>query len=343
VTTNHVADLQVGQTQYAFILDLDGLPMDDVLLYRRGPERFMMVVNAANAGKIWAWLNAVNSRETVIDHEFPHRDIEGAATLRNLREPDAGDDQRVGMALQGPTSAEVLRRLRGESRTSGRLAGLPRFHFVEDEIAGIPALISRTGYTGERIAFELFVHPDHAGGLWTGILEAGESLHVKPAGLGARDSTRIEAGLPLYGHEIAGRHEIIPTGAGYGWAVRRHKPFFIGRERFVARERERTMEIVRFQLDETGSPAVRAGDLVTSHRGEYSGTVTSCALVSSRQLGLAYVDRRLAAPGTAVAILPLRGRPAAEASAGVRELRVGDRLLLSEKATVLPRFWRPGA
>jgi len=338
VTTNEVRQLAIGQSQYAYILDLDGLPMDDVLVYRRGPQRFMMVVNAANADKIWAWLNAVNSGEYVLDRQFPHRDIGGSVTIRDLKDPSAGGEQLTDIALQGPASADVLRRLRGEQRVGGPLAALVRFEFIEDEVAGIPAIISRTGYTGEDVGFELYVHPDNAVRLWNLILEAGEEFGVKPAGLGARDSTRIEAGLPLYGHELAGPDEITPAAAGYGAFVKLHKPFFVGREAAMARERNRKMEIIRFQLNGKDGRAVRPGDPVVSRHGEYIGIVTSCALVEGVQLGMAYVDRRVTRPGTAIAIFPLPARDQVPAFAGAADISLGDRVLLQENATILTRF-----
>lgn len=338
VTSSYVRRLDIGQSQYSYILDLDGMPMDDVIIYRRGPEKFMMVVNAVNSDKIWAWLNAVNSREYVLDRQLPHRDIEGSVQVRNLRDTSAGEGQLVGMALQGPVSGHVLRKLRGENRIGGRLAVQEKFGFMEDEVAGISTLISRTGYTGEEIGFELYVHPDSAVKLWSLVLEVGEQYGVKPAGLGARDSTRIEAGLPLYGHEIAGRHQITPTAAGYGAYVKLHKPFFVGREAFMECEQNREMEIVRFQLNQTGARAVRHDDLLASKRGEYAGTVTSCALVGRQQVGLAYVDRRLAREGTPVVIFPLRHGKKGVVLASSTDLSLGDHMLVHENATILTRF-----
>jgi len=338
VTSNYVRRLEIGQSQYSYILDLDGIPMDDVIVYRRGLQKFMMVVNATNAEKIWAWLNAVNSQEYVLDRQFLHRDIEGTVQLRNLKDPSAGEEQLVGIALQGPVSAALLRELRGENRLAGPLTTLTKFEFVEDEVAGASTLISRTGYTGEQIGFELYVHPDSAVRLWNLLLEAGEQYGVKPAGLGARDSTRIEAGLPLYGHEIAGSHRITPTTAGYGAYVKLHKPFFVGREAFMEREQDREMEIVRFQLDQTGARAIRHGDWLASKRGEYAGTVTSCALVGTQQVGLAYVDCRLAREGTPIVIFPLRQVEKGAVPVSPTDLSLGERMLLHESATILARF-----
>jgi glycine hydroxymethyltransferase len=338
VTTNEVRQLDIGQSQYAYILDPDGLPMDDVLVYRRGPQRFMMVVNAANAAKVWAWLSAVNSREVVLDRDYPHRDIGGSVTLRDLGDRSAGGDQLMDLALQGPASAEVLRRLRGENRVAGPLAALPKFGFIEDEVAGIPAIISRTGYTGEAVGFELYVHPANAVRLWNLLLEAGGDLGVKPAGLGARDSTRIEAGLPLYGHELAGPESITPAGAGYGAFVKLHKPFFVGREALMAREKERRMEVIRFRLDRKGGRAVRTGDLVADKHGSRIGSVTSCALVEGFQLGMAYVDCNSTRPGTPIAVFPQSAEAQAVAASGSPPVAFGARMPLHESATVLTRF-----
>jgi len=338
VTTNYVRWLEIGQSHYSYILDLDGVPMDDVIVYRRAAEVFMMVVNAVNTDKIWVWLNAVNSRQYVLDRQFPHRDIEGQADLLNLKDTSTGEKQLVGMALQGRNSEAVLRVLRGEKFICGPLAVLSKFGFIEDEIAGIPALISRTGYTGEEIGFELYVHPDDAARLWHLILEAGEQFGVKPAGLGARDSTRIEAGLPLYGHEIAGAEQIIPTAAGYGAYVKLHKPFFVGREPFMAREKDRKVEVVRFQLDETGSHAIRTGDLVASKRGEYVGTVTSCTLVAGKQIGMAYLDRKMTREDTPILIFPLRQVEKSALVGSDGKFSVGDSMPLHESARILKRF-----
>ena len=338
VTSNYVRRLEIGQSQYSYILDLGGIPMDDVIVYRRGLQKFMMVVNATNAEKIWAWLNVVNSREYVLDRQFPHRAIEGTVQLRNLKDPSAGERQLVGGALQGPVSAVLLQELRSENRLAGPLAALAKFELMEDEVAGVPTLISRTGYTGEQIGFELYVHPDSAVRLWNLLLEAGEQYGARPTGLGARDSTRIEAGLPLYGHEIAGSHRITPTAAGYGAYVKLHKPFFVGREAFMAREQDRKMEIVRFQLDQPGARAIRHGAVVASKRGEYAGTVTSCALVGLQQVGLAYVDRRLAREGTPIVIFPLRQAEKGAVPVSPTDLSLGERMLLHESATILTRF-----
>lgn len=336
VTTNYVRMLEIGQSQYSFILDTEGMPVDDVIVYRRGHERFMMVVNAANSAKVWAWLQAVNSGDYVIDEQFPHRQVEGPAELVDLTAAEAGDQRLVGLALQGPVSDRLLRLVRGERTIGGPLATVRKFEFIEDCIGQIPALISRTGYTGEEIGYELYVHPDDLVHLWDRILEAGSDMGVAPAGLGARDSTRIEAGLPLYGHEIAGPRHITPSAAGYGAYVRLHKPFFIGREALMARDEQSISQIVRFQVDQPRAHAIRSDDLVASRRGKIVGAVTSCTLAGDRQVGLAYVNQQAATPDTPLLIYP--ARQLHKMPEGGTNLQDGAQLPLYEPATVLPRF-----
>jgi glycine hydroxymethyltransferase len=175
--------------------------------------------------------------------------------------------------------------------------------------------------------------------LWRLILERGQELGVKPAGLGARDSTRTEAGLPLYGHELAGDHDISPTGAGFAPYVRLHKPYFIGREDHLEREAKRTMQVIRFRMKEKGIRAIRARDVVVTRRGEYVGAVSSCALdVEGYQLGMAYVDRKRIAEGTELRIFPMPSGEQPTPEKDKRELAVGDRVLVGEEALILPRF-----
>ncbi|MGD9498498.1 MAG: hypothetical protein AB7Y46_19545, partial [Armatimonadota bacterium] len=244
VATNRAEECPVGGCQYTCLLGTDGLPIDDIIIFRRATDDFLAVVNAANAGRVWAWLQAVHAGSCRIDERFPHHRIGADITLRDLKALEAGDDRLVGMALQGPASAQVLHRLRQGPRAAAPFRALGRFEFTQDRFARIATLISRTGYTGEALGYELFVHPDAAPELWRAILEAGADLGVRPAGLGARDSTRIEAGLPLFGHELAGPHQITPAGAGYARFVRCDKPFFVGRDALLGRERERTSRVV---------------------------------------------------------------------------------------------------
>jgi len=339
VSTNYVRWLDDGQSQYSYLLNPDGKVIDDIMVYRRAADRYMLVVNAVNAEKDLAWLKAVNSRRCLIDRDHPDREIEGAATIRDMKDPSSGEDQRVDLALQGPNSLAILQRLSDDPRLRRRLARIRRTEFIETRLAGIEAIVSRTGYTGEDVAYELYLHPDDAPRMWNLLLENGKDLGIKPAGLGARDSTRTEAGLPLYGHELAGEHDISPTGAGFAPYVKLHKPYFIGRQAHLEREARRTMEIIRFRMKVKGIRAVRPGGVVVTRRGQYIGAVTSCALdVEGHQLGMAYVNRRYNQEGTELRIFPLPSGEKVEPEKDKRQLAVGDKVLVAEEAVVLSRF-----
>ncbi len=339
VSTNYVRWLEDGQSHYSAMLDPDGHVIDDIMVYRRAADRYMVVVNAANADKDLAWLRAVNSRRYVIDRKHPDKEIEGEVTIRDLKDPASGDDRRVDVALQGPTSLAIIQRLTDDPLVRSSLARIRRTDFMETELSGIKTIVARTGYTGEDVGYELYLHPDDAPRLWNLILQRGEDLGVKPVGLGARDSTRTEAGLPLYGHELAGDHDISPTGAGFAPYVKLHKPYFVGREAHLERESKRTMEIVRFRMREKGIRAIRPGDVVVSRRGEYMGAVTSCSLdVEGYQLGLAYVSRKHTREGTELRIFPMPAGETAKAEKDKRALTTGDKVLVAEEAVILPRF-----
>ncbi|MCI0339843.1 MAG: glycine cleavage system aminomethyltransferase GcvT [Planctomycetales bacterium] len=339
VTTNYVAKLRPGQSHYSYVLDPDGTPLDDILVYRRGPEKFLLVVNASNAERVLAWFRAVASRKFLIDRAVPGRELEAVPEIRDLKDPACGADRRVDLALQGPRSLEILQVAAAGGlqvaaaggRLAGEIAALRRFHFLECEVRGIPLVVSRSGYTGEEWGFELLVPPDRALDLWKLLREIGDGFGLKPCGLGARDSTRTEAGFPLYGHELAGDHDISPLAAGYGAFVKWHKPFFVGRDALKAKEDARTGEIVRFEVPGGGDRGVRPGDTVANRRGQKIGLVTSCAFANGAQIGLAFVDRRFASEGTKLAVF------------ASRDGRKDDRLAVPEEARVVSRFPLRGA
>jgi glycine hydroxymethyltransferase len=338
VTSNYVRWISDGQSQYSYLLDPDGNVIDDIFIYRRAADRYMIVVNAANAEKDLAWLNAVNSGQYLIDREHPDIELEGPAVIRDLKDPSSGEDQRVDLAIQGPNSLAILQSLTEDPRLRAKLARIRRTEFIETELAGIELIVARTGYTGEDIGYELYLHPDNAVRMWNLLLEKGKDYGLKPAGLGARDSTRTEAGLPLHGHDLAGPYNISPIEAGFGPYVKFHKPYFIGRKALLEKEATRTMEVVRFRMNEKGVRMAKLGDPVVDKRGQYIGRVTSCALDSEGfQIGLAYVDRRYNRVGTPIGIIPL---PHGEIppTKPVEELALGDKMLLQEWATVLTRF-----
>ncbi|NLF03022.1 MAG: glycine cleavage system aminomethyltransferase GcvT, partial [Anaerolineales bacterium] len=338
VCSNYIAWLDDGQSCYAYLLDPAGQIIDDVMVYHCQPERYLMVVNASNEAKDWDWLSAVNERRVVIDQARPWVEINAPAVLRNLKDPCTGARQRRDLALQGPASLATLQALAATCELRDSLARIRRTELTECELVGIPLVIARTGYTGEDIGYEILVHPDRAAELWQALLEAGAPFGVRPAGLGARDSTRTEAGLPLYGHELAGPFAISPIEAGFPGYVKYHKPFFVGRQPLLDREADRSREIVRFRLDEKGVRRPQLGDPVTNRKGQIIGQVTSCSIdADGYLLGLAIIDRRYTSQDTALAIFVTGGAPLEET------LLRGSRVTLPIGATVLSRFRVQGA
>jgi glycine hydroxymethyltransferase len=332
VCSNYVAWLEDGQSLYGYLLDPDANVIDDIMVYRRRADLYLVVVNAANEEKDWDWLNAVNERRVVIDRARPWVQVEAPAILRNLKDPASGERQKRDIALQGPASLPTLLALADGAEFRTALSRLRRTDLLEGSLAGIPVVIARTGYTGEEWGYEIFVHPDQAPALWDRILEAGERFGVKPAGLGARDSTRTEAGLPLYGHELAGPFHISPIEAGFAGYVKYHKPFFIGRDALLAREKGRERELIRFRVAEKGVRRPQTGDPVVNRKGQLIGHVTSCSIdVEGYLVGLAIVKKQYNVPGTPIAIFPLGGKSLEEATAA-------DRAVLPVEATVLTRF-----
>jgi len=338
VCTNYPRWYAPGESFYSYLLDPDGKVIDDLLVYRRSADRFQIVVNASNADKDWAWLNAVNNGEVLLDRDRPDLRVLRPATLRNLKDPAAGPDMRVDLALQGPASLRILQSLTDDPRLQDRLGRVRKTGLIECELSGFNLIIARTGYTGEEIGYEIFVHPDRAVAFWETLLAAGQPFGLQPAGLAARDSTRTEAGLPLYGHELAGHFDISPAGAGFAGYVKLHKPYFIGRAATIEQERARTMQIVRFRMNERGVRMPKTGDPVISKKGQAIGWVTSAAVdVDGIILGLAYVGTRYARPGDEIGVYALPPKPLVE-KPNKADLAPGDKVGVPDDATLLPRF-----
>ncbi len=337
VCGNDIAALAVGESVYTHFLDPDANVIDDTLVYRRGEEKFLVVVNASNDDKDWAWLNAVREGRVMVDAARPWARAFGCnAVLRNLRDPKEGNDMRVDIALQGPKSRDILLALGVDPQTRKRIMALKRTELCEATVGGFDLVVSRTGYTGEKMAFELFVHPEKAPELWGRLMEAGAPLGMKPCGLGARDSLRTEAGLPLYGHEMGGERNLGVAEAGFGSYVKVYKPWFIGRDAYMAREAQRKAVVARFRFTEKGVRVAHPGDPVLDQKGRVVGVVTSCAIDSEGYLtGQAYVDEKLAVEGTPVSIYQSAPKSSGKAPA---ELKNGDRVTLPTLAAIVSRF-----
>ena len=340
VAVNDVTLLKVGDSQYTAFFDVDGTPLDDLLIYRLAEDHFLVVVNASNNDKDWAWVNGVLRGEVMIDPARPWvrwDGPEGSVLLRDLRQPSAGDDMRVELAIQGPKSKDILLALGGTTEDLANLRRLQWAGITQVTLGGFDMIISRTGYTGERVAYELFVHPDRIVELWHRLLEIGEPLGLKPCGLAARDSLRIEAGLPLYGHEMEGPLNLTMAEAGFGTYPKAYKPFFVGRAAYIERNAKRSAIIVRFRVPEKGQPMPQQLDPVVDGRGRVVGRVTSCAIdTDGYLLGQAFVRDQFRRSGTKLSVLVTPRRAPKEHG----DLKMGDRVGLPVAIEVLRRFPR---
>ncbi len=339
LTANYASWILPGQSQYSYLFDTEGNVIDDIMLYRKSRDSYMIVVNASNADKDLAWMNYVNSGKAILCSKRSYINIDTPVEIRNLKDKSSGSEMRVDISLQGRMALPTLLDIAGAPDRKQRIRSLRRTDFLEIEIEKESVILSRTGYTGEEIAFELYIHPDKVLKIWELLLDAGKKYGVKPCGLGARDSLRTEAGLPLYGHELAGPYNISPAGAGFSPYVKLHKPFFIGRDAFIESEKKRTMEIIRFIMTNKISRPAKQKDVVVNAQGVAIGYVTSSAFNGEGyQVGLAYVDRRHIKEGARIGIYC---SPSSKANVNVgEEVKVGDRLVLPEPATILPRFER---
>lgn len=332
VFSNDITKLAVGESQYGFLLDVDGNPLDDLLIYRLAAQHYLIVVNASNNDKNWAWLNAVKNGQVAVSRKHPYLSFRAGSslTLRDLRNPSAGADQRVDIALQGSKSLKILEQLGGDEAHMQAVKRLAWAQVTRAVLGGYDLIVSRTGYTGERVGYELFVHPDQAAALFAKLVELGAA----PCGLAARDSLRTEAGLPLYGHELAGGLSLKPGDAGMGNYARHWKPFFVGKAPYIAYEKQRDSVIARFRLTQKGARPPRQGDPVVDVRGRVVGIVTSCTPDSEGyQLGQVYIKQEFAVEDTPVGVFA-GGYPASSA----RAVKIGDKLPVPQTAVILSRF-----
>jgi len=268
LTTNDAAPLALGQVQYSLFCYPDGGIVDDLTLYRLAPERLMLTVNAANIDKDWAW---------VTEHGR-------AARWRNA-------SAETGLlAVQGPRAESLVQRLADTDVTALRY-----YHFGRGAVAGVPVLISRTGYTGED-GFELYVPAERAERLWHALMDAGQADGIQPIGLGARDTLRLEMKFALYGNDID--QTTNPLEAGLGWVVKPAKGDFIGREAIeAARARGIGRKLVGFEMQDRAVP--RHGYRLLAAGAEV-GQVTSGSFAPSleRTIGMGYVRADRSAVGS---------------------------------------------
>ncbi len=295
VTTNHVARLVPGQIQYSLICNESGGVRDDVLVYRLPGGRFTMVCNASN-------------REKVLGHLRASGDV-AAAGLNDKTQTTAM------IAVQGPLAAGLVESIVETCDVSA--LGYYRCG-LGSVLDGAPALISRTGYTGED-GFELIVPTEAAEPLWTRLMEAGLDRGTIPCGLGARDTLRLEAAMPLYGHELS--EEVDPYEVGLGWAVKPGKGEFVGRTALIARKG--SPRLARIGLTLEGKRIARQGAIVFGPGDRPIGQVSSGTFSPTLERGIAMalverdyadsaveVDVRGTRAGVSVVPLPFYRRPA---------------------------------
>jgi aminomethyltransferase len=286
VTTNDVGRLEVGAAQYSLLCNHEGGVLDDVIVYRLAQTRFLVIVNAANTESDYAWIEGQLAR--------PGRGVRPERVLLRRQA------QQTLLALQGPRATQVLRKL--VPVDPGQLGN---YRAMESTVDGVPAMVARTGYTGER-GYEIAFDGTHARHLWDALLDAGREADVIPCGLGARDTLRLEAGMALYSHELTA--DVNPLEAGLERVVRFDKGDFVGaaalRDAQAAGPARRLVgvELVDRGVLRSGYPIVAAGRQV--------GVLTSGgpSPTLKKSIGMGYVPAALAADGTQVAV-EIRGRP----------------------------------
>lgn len=281
VTSNNVAALAIGQAQYTCFPNEDGGIVDDLLVYYFEENKYMLVVNASNIEKDWNWCVSHNSEGAILEN---------------------ASDNMAQLAVQGPKAINALQKL-----TSVDLSSIPYYTFKVGEFAGQKnVIISNTGYTGAG-GFELYFYPDCADQIWNAVFEAGAEFDIKPIGLGARDTLRLEMGFCLYGNDLD--DTTSPIEAGLGWITKfAEGKNFTNRAALEKQKAEGTVrKLVAFELIDRGIP--RHGYELVNADGEKIGVVTSGTMSPIRKIGIGmgYVKPAYAKLGTEI-FISIRGK-----------------------------------
>ena len=274
VTSNDVSKLTVGQAQYSYLPNDKGGIIDDLIVYRLDVEQYMLVVNAANIEKDWNWISKQNTT---------------GAQLRNV------SDEFCLFAVQGPDAKSVVQEL-----TPTNLSDIPFYHFVSSSIAQVEGvIISNTGYTGAG-GFELYVPNKQAAKVWEALFETGNKYQIKPIGLAARDTLRLEKGYCLYGNDID--DSTSPIEAGLGWVTKFSKPFINSEALREQKESGVGQRLVGIEMVDKGIP--RKGYLIYDSEGKEIGKMTSGTISPSlsKGIGMGYVQTGNHHPGTVLAV-----------------------------------------
>lgn len=274
ITTNDVSKLETGDVQYSAMCLKDGGIVDDLLVYNCG-DHYMLVINASNIDKDIKWMQ---------------ENLSGDVTLKNI------SDETSLLAVQGKNSLATLQKL-----TDINLSEIEYYKFVTGKIAGQDAIISHTGYTGEKVCFELYTSSDikKSEDLWNAIFEAGKEFGIKPAGLGARDTLRLEHAFRLYGNDMDETNNTIE--AGLGWITKADKGDFNGKDAVIKAKETQEKKLVGFIVEDRS--VARHGQEVFSGDKKI-GVVTSGSMspMLNKNIGLAYIDKGFNKTGTPVEI-----------------------------------------
>ncbi|RLD27811.1 MAG: glycine cleavage system aminomethyltransferase GcvT [Bacteroidetes bacterium] len=274
ITSNDASKLVDGKIQYSCFPNFNGGIVDDLLVYRISEEEYMLVVNGANLEKDWAWVNKNNKVEA---------DLENHSDKLSL------------LAVQGPKAADAL-----QSLTDINLHEMKYYTFEIGTFAGVDTvLVSATGYTGSG-GFEIYFKNEDAETIWNAIFEAGKSQDIKPCGLGARDTLRLEKGFCLYGNDI--NDDTSPIEAGLGWITKFNKDFINAKQLSQQKEEGVKKKLVAFEMIDRGIP--RHDYLIVNEDGEEIGIVTSGTQspMLSKGIGMGYVPIDLAKPDSIIYI-----------------------------------------
>ncbi len=274
ITTNDVSKLETGDVQYSAMCLKDGGIVDDLLVYNCG-DHYMLVINASNIDKDIKWMQ---------------ENLSGDVTLKNI------SDETSLLAVQGKNSLATLQKL-----TDINLSEIEYYKFVTGKIAGQDAIISHTGYTGEKVCFELYTSSDikKSEDLWNAIFEAGKEFGIKPVGLGARDTLRLEHAFRLYGNDMDETNNTIE--AGLGWITKADKGDFNGKDAVIKAKETQDKKLVGFIVEDRS--VARHGQEVFSGDKKI-GVVTSGSMspMLNKNIGLAYIDKGFNKTGTPVEI-----------------------------------------
>ena len=271
VSSNDASKLVDGQAQYSCMPNDQGGIVDDLLVYKLKDEEYMLVVNASNIEKDWNWIRSQNR---------------WGVEMENI------SDEIVLLAVQGPKAVATLQKL-----TESDLNEVKFYTFLKGTLAGKEMIISATGYTGSG-GFELYINKEDAEVVWNKVFEAGEEFEIKPIGLGARDTLRLEKGFCLYGNDIT--DQTSPLEAGLGWVTKFTKEFVNSESLSQQKAEGIDRKLVGFQMIDRGIP--RQGYELTDANGEVIGEVTSGTMAPSLNvgIGLGYVTKSLSVPGTEI-------------------------------------------